>query len=203
MAYDLKTRQVAHADRGCAHRRPRLQPGGPVALGPADQQRVRRCSCACRIPYTDMESVHVFPFGEVAIRPRHLRRRHKRCRLVRGAGRRAPGMQTMQLRVMRTQAAAGRATRPLCIARARQRGARRVRVLRDGRYLTAAPITPACRTSIATSSRRRSSRRSAMPRSAISGRCRSTSAAADLSLHRRGIRACDDPAAADRGPERH
>ncbi len=39
--YDLKTGTTRELFAARAHRRPRLQPGGPFALGPAHQQRLR------------------------------------------------------------------------------------------------------------------------------------------------------------------
>ena len=145
-------RQVADAAQGCPHRRPRLQPGRPLALGAQDQQRFV-ILVRVPFPYTSWQAVYTFPHEEVAFDLDISPDGQLLSTSVAGPDPGRSGMQVMQVRVMKTQALLdGDASRGASI-RARHCRARRVHVL-TGRPLPVRQrrITPACRTSIATSS---------------------------------------------------
>ena len=149
MEIDIATRRDEDADQGRAHRRSRLQPSRPLAVGPAASERLRRRWCGWMRPTTNG--------------PRFTRGPTARCPSTSTF---RPTAQLISMSVARDQrrrrpcSVFGSPTwtgdkpkeiRDLQLRRGGARGVRRSR--RTGAISTAARITPASRTSIASISR--------------------------------------------------
>ena len=174
LALRPQDRIVPDAAAGGAHRRPRLQSGRSLAVGPAHQQRLRHAR-AHAVSVPRVAERPRLPVRRGAVRPRHFARRQAGVAVAGRAGRGAVGHAGHAGARDADRAPARRRRDAACTSSSSARPCPRASCSRRTAVTsTAVPITRACPTSIATTSRPASSRRSATRRPATSARCRST-----------------------------